>query len=422
MKKQIITVSLLLSLTANAQNIDLQSVIKQAITVSNESKIAIIKRSNSNFDLSIAKSAFFPKVSFAGSATRRKESFIQDTTATTLNSLVLTYNLYNGGKDVLAVTVAELQKAKATLEFYNSINDIVLSTTQLYFKIISETELLKSYKVAEKRASLSMEIEKTRFEEGVSNKISYLRAESAYYNFKSLRINAEALLDGINSEFIRIVGTAPPAVLPIPVLDFVTIPETLTESQLQAKGKNLSLLIANINTVIAGKEVEIASNTQKPTLSFKALTSRNQDYQESWSAGVEYILPLYTGNKITANIGKEENNKKLMQQVLSKTVSDVNIGVISAWKKYLASQGTAISLQKALLTSTMITEATNIRYDSGEMSVTELMETQQEHLTIKKRYYDALSQRAMAKLNLLNITGGLDIRLVSADSTTPGVK
>ena len=111
-----------------------------------------------------------------------------------------------------------------------------------------------------------------------------------------------------------------------------------------------------------------------------------------------------------------------MQQVLSKTVSDVNIGVISAWKKYLASQGTAISLQKALLTSTMITEATNIRYDSGEMSVTELMETQQEHLTIKKRYYDALSQRAMAKLNLLNITGGLDIRLVSADSTTPGVK
>ena len=422
MKKQIIAVSLLLSLTANAQNIDLQSVIKQAITVSNESKIAIIKRSNSNFDLSIAKSAFFPKVSFAGSATRRKESFMQDITETTLNSLVLTYNLYNGGKDILAVTVAELQKAKATLEFYNSINDIVINTTQLYFKIISEAELLKSYKVAEKRASLSMEIEKTRFEAGLSTKISYLRAESAYYNFKSLRINAEAFIYSLNAEFIRIVGTAPPAVLPIPVFDFFTMPKTLTDSILQAKSKNPSLLIANINTIIAAKEAEIAFNAQYPTLSFMALTSSNQDQENSWSAGVEYSLPLYTGNKITANIGKAEMNKKLMQQVLSKTLSDVNIGVISAWKKYLASQGTAISSQKALSASTMITEAANIRYDSGQMSVTELMETQEEHLTIKKRYYEALSQRAMAQLNLLNITGSLDIGLFSGDSAALGIK
>ena len=421
MKKKIIALSLLLPITANAQNIDLQSVIKEAVTESNESKIALINRSNSSFDLTIAKSKFLPTVSFNGSLVRQKRAG-EFTKNTTLNSLALTYNLYNGGIDSLAVSVAELEKAKAKLEFHNSINDIIMNTTKLYFELISQNELLKSYVMAEKRAFLSMEIEKTRFDEGASSKTSYLRAESAYYNFKSLNINTEAQIHGFNTEFTRIVGTAPPKVLPVPVLDFLAVPKTLTDALLQASTKNVSLLTAVINKVIATKNAEIAANANHPTLSFSTEAGINQDSESSWSAGVNYSMPLYTGNQITANARKADMQKKLMQQVFIKTQSDVNIEVISSWKEYLAAQGTVTSSQKSLLASAMITDEANIRYDSGEMSVTELMKAQEDHLTIKERYYEALSQRAMAKLKLLNITGGLDISLLSDASPTLGVK
>ena len=422
MKKKIIAVSLLLSVTANAQTMDLQSAIKQAISVSDESKIALLKRDTSKFDVTIANSAFLPQISLTGSATRSRKILQQDITEDALNSLVLTYNLFNGGIDILAYNVAKLNEAKAKTEFYSSMSDIIISTAELYFKILSEAELLNSYEVAEKRAQVSMKIEQTRFESGVSNKISYLKAESAYYNFRSLRIKSEALVHSLNTEFTRMVGTVPPALLPIPRLDFVTMPKTLSESILQAKSKNPDLLIAVLDAVIAAKEAEMASNAGYPTIDFQSSMGSDINNKQSWSAGVQYNIPLYTGNKITSNTGKAELNKKLKQQVLSKKRSEVNAGVLTAWENYLSSQDTNISSEKALFASAMIKEATGIRYDSGEVSVSELLEIEEEYLLIKKRYYEALSDCALAKLNLLNITGGLKVGLFSDSSAALNVK
>ena len=408
MKKYIILSSLIFTATAHADVINLQSVVKQALNLTSEAKIAKSIYKNTSFDISIAKSKFLPTIALGGSVSKNRVSDLQAVTNKTMNTLSIKQNLFNGGGDVAGLSVAYLNQEKAKAQYAKKINSIIVNTTKLYFNIISETELLKSYNVAQNRSQLALDIEKTRFNAGVVDKTSYLQGQSTYYNFRSLYVKTKAGLDGLRAEFLRIVGNEAPKALPIPSFDRIEVPKTLAEAQLEAKKYNLDLIIAKINLRIADENNKVAMSKHLPTISLDGSLNKDNKNVNSWSTSIQYSIPLYSGNAINSNVAKTENSKQVAREGVKKALSDLNIAVISAWQNYVASKISFQSLEKSFEASQLALQASKIRYDSDQVGITKYLEAQEKHLTAKKLYYDAISHSALSTLSLLSVIGGLN--------------
>jgi outer membrane protein len=157
------------------------------ISLSKKSELRLNQTENSKF---YSYGKFLPSVN--GLYTKKwqqHEKSFQDP-STWEASLNFSWNLFNGGKDIIDVQKAEISRYSAELSMKETHRQIEMLLTQYYFELAKSRKKLVTSDRSFELAKETFRLTKNRYEKGLSTNIEYLETENALYESEMNKLSA----------------------------------------------------------------------------------------------------------------------------------------------------------------------------------------------------------------------------------------
>ena len=391
-----------------ATEVDFKSVITTALENSSAVKISEKNVEKSFADLAISESYGLPSVTLSGGISRKKTG--DKTSKSSSVGVTAGYYLFNGGKTVNSINVANNNKQKAIITHKKNVSSVIVQVAQIYYGVKRYRVIKNSYTVALENTKKVMEIEKIKFESGAADKTLYLDAQSNYYDTKAKLGDVESILSSLNTRYYNVTGTEIPKDLPDANLSALETIKSLDEAVEKAKKNNPNVKIAKLDLQNADYNYLIALASHSPTLSVSASVRRKNNLNDNEvSGGINYSLPLFNGGRDLANTTKGKIVKQQSEMQFKKVVDDAEVSAINAWRNYLSAKETLSAYKKSFDSAKMTFEIEQIRYKNKTTESTKLLDVQNEKILAEQKYVWAIENSIVSVLNLLIATGEFDM-------------
>ncbi len=324
---------------------------------------------------------------------------------------------------------ADYQVARASANFNNAAQELILRVSQRYFEVLGAIDNLDFANAEKKAIEEQLNQTKQRFEVGLTAITDVHEAQARYDQSVAQTIAAENLL-AISRENLReITGQLPQNIARLSAKTPLVRPdpENIEQWMEIANKQSLSLIAAEKAMQIAREQINLNRAGHYPTLdlvasqtysssdggAFIGFTGRDQ---EETRIGLQLNLPIYQGglvNSRTSQAAYQYNQaKELYERQRRRTENQTR----SAYLNVLANISQVQAYEQALKSSRTALEATEAGYEVGTRTAVDVLNSRREVFRAERDYAKSRYTYILETLSLRQAAGTLSDDAINAIS------
>lgn len=428
-KYLILCLGLLTKYALAQQSVNLQEVIKRALSQNNE-----LQAINGNIEVNRllnnpGSAGFTPTISLngglSGSLLNSYQEFSnnsnQDRTGALSNGLNASLNadwvVYDGGKMFAVKKRLDAQTAVSGLSAKEFAQQLVADVMIAYYDLIRLQEALRfaifNLDLAKERFSLVS----LRLSAGADSKVDYLLSKSEVSRAEGVVLQTKIQLASANAKLSHLIGDK--LIQEYIATDSMVIApkEDLESLRKRLIANNLTILKYKSQNLVLANQVREAASLKLPQIQFSSayVFNRSQSQagfltmnrQNGLNAGLILRWNLYNGgrlnNQYKAVSIQLSNNEWLMKEAIVLAESQLWF-----YLKNFQLGNELLNIEKSALNDCKeLVSISNKRLASGKSTFIESIETQRILEETQNRYIFALFNLKVSEINLLKLTGGL---------------
>lgn len=384
-------------LAAAAQEKTLFEVYELALTNDAQYQAAKYQYESAQQATPIARSALLPQISASA------QSFEYRTKTDSASDLYDGINQYNNtgfglnltqsifhNDQWMALKQAKASVAQAEAQYKATLQDLIVRTTQAYFDVLAAEDNLR-FAVAEREAvGRQLEQSQKRFEVGLIAITDVKESQASYDSALATEIRAKNQIDITREALAVLTGQFIENIKPLsPDLPLVTPkPDDIQAWVDQSLSQNLSFLAAQMAAKASNYGVKIARSGHYPYLDLVAgYDHSDYNYSETASQlsvdrtidggniGVQLTLPLYSGNRVTAQTSQAAADYNAALQNLEYSRRSTIQAARSSFLNVKTGVSEVQALKQSLESSRVSAEATQAGFQVGTRTAVDVLLT-----------------------------------------------
>ncbi|EWM51287.1 type I secretion outer membrane, TolC family protein [Bordetella holmesii 70147] len=208
---------------------------------------------------------------------------------------------------------SKLVVADAEVQLQQSLQGLLLRVADAYFGILRAQDALSATEAEKAAIAEQLAAAQRKFELGTATITDTYEAQARYDLVMAEELRLQNAVQNQRDVLAKIVGQAPGALAELPptVALPAPVPARLSDWSQQAQDASLDVLRAQLQTRIAGHDIEIARSGHYPTLNLRASSGSASDGALRGpgpgrpidnSVGVTLSIPLYAGGGVSSQV------------------------------------------------------------------------------------------------------------------------
>ena len=246
-------------------------------------------------------------ISFSGSTsyseTKTGSSWLPSNTYS--NTITLSKNIYDFGKEKENTILAKIQLTRAYASYKNTEQNVILETVKAYLNVFKTRRDFKLNEQNLDRLTAHVSAAELQVSEGTGTPTRVAEAEARYSRAKSDKAKAKANMENAEDFFTKLTKIDKNRMIrnkKMPTLVY-ELPTTINETANIANEKHPNVLTALAGEKAALQGIKTFKTQQRPDVSFSLSASEGKK-SDSWSASVSLSSPLYDSGSTDANARK----------------------------------------------------------------------------------------------------------------------
>ncbi|MBU0483194.1 MAG: TolC family protein [Proteobacteria bacterium] len=216
--------------------------------------------------------------------------------------LLLSYRLYNGGRDQAGLKAARAEVAAVEMELRVVHDRLAFEVLRSFNLIIQAEEMVKTHETMVAAINASLVVAQARFEEGVVLRPDLLDLEVQLAGARENLIQSRHAQDLAKQIFLNLLGLTDQQLMIIPLIDRDLQVPLNSSYKARPELKNLEAM-----TEVAREKLRQANGGYLPVVDGYAGYGVNQGFvtgasEDSWQAGVKLQYNLFEGQRTEAEV------------------------------------------------------------------------------------------------------------------------
>lgn len=334
--------------------------------------------------------------------------------------LALEQQLYSGGLTPALVSRAEnaVRAERARLAAVEQ--DVLLETVAVYGAVLRDRAVLELARNNEKSLERQLAATRDRFRFGEVTRTDVAQAESRLARAIAGRLAAEGELAVAASDYLRLVGEPPGALVPVALPE--PLPASLEEA-LQAVETHPIVRAARHTLDGARDETDAALAALKPRLVLQgeAAYTNDPDTTYSWqselSLGATLKLPLYQGGGEYARVRQSRQTVVQRRYDLDDARRAVARDIAAAWQGLVTARARLGSIATQIRAAELALDGVRTEALTGARTVLDILDAEQELFAARVDRTRAQREEVLAAHALLAATGTLGVERLRVPAT-----
>ncbi len=388
-------------------------------TVNNNPQVLIsgTERLQTDQDVVIARSPFFPSVDVEADSGRERNR--NNNTLFQWRSLnrrqagiTVTQNIFNGFGDYYRTKENRFRVSAAAYNVNNTAQNIAADVVVAYLNILRERRLVQIAKRNVRVHYKTLSMIRKRGETGLGRQADVVQAEGRYALARTNLIAEQNNLQDAIANYIQVIGL-PPKNLMMPHLPPHTVPATENEALSYAMLFNPALHSAHANLVARNYQRLAAQAPFYPSLDIVLNSRRGKDLggvngiNDDDFAILQLSWNLYRGGADLANVRKAAYEKQEAFEQIRDTQREVGQSVRLAWNAYIANEVKIPQLRIHKVKSQATVVAFRQQFEISKRTLFDLLNAENEHFSASLAYVNGQFDYIIAQYQLLNSMGKL---------------
>ena len=317
-----------------------------------------------------------------------------------------TYNLFNGGQDLLRRRMAETGLAARQLDRESVDNSLRASVIHAYYNILAAGEFIRISEDSAATVEEQLRVSRVRYEGGGALKSDILSLEVRLAEARETLVRAQNQLKTTTAALANIMGLDPTTEL-VPAgnepLD-TPVPEQFDMGLTYALAHRPEIYRARQQVIRSRMSVDMAKSGYMPTLDFQSkwyVDDENMNYdldRDNWTAAVVLNWALFSGFSTKA---EERHAKARLEERLMadrKALQSVKFEVKTAYLRLDEARARLEVAKKSVESADESFQLVRKQYEGGSATITRYLDTElarsRSRLHTANAYYD--KEKAMA--------------------------
>lgn len=379
-----------------------------------------------------AISGFLPKVYYEARKTNEK----QDTTTSGINGLLtgqktkiddwqdtkakrssvnLEQNLFNGGRDVMAVRIAKYTIEAGRSDLVSKEQEILLKAINAYLDIIKYQEMLQISKENLQAYEKKYQSVKDKYEVGVAKKADLADASARKANAETTLTIVNGKYNAALASYVQIIGLEPENI--VPSENLTTLPTNQAELLQKALQANPELL--NVTAQKKAYDLNVVSNAAAllPQVDLVGSMGKNwqntrgsainQPYTNTKAVYVSVTVPLYQKGKEYSNIRSSSAQSAQYKYALKNAKASVTQSATQSWSDYISAQDSVKSGKEAVNAAQIALEAKQQEYNEGVETLSNLLDAQENLFQYRMKLTQVEQEAHLSYYKMASLMGKL---------------
>lgn len=426
-KTRALTLALTLAFAASASaqsNEALKAAAQQAINTNPDVTARFNAYRAAADAVDVARGGYFPRLDLSASAGRDRDRIDSRTPqnqsiSRSGASLTLSQLLWDGLATQNEVGRLGHEKLARYFELLDATEQTALEAARAYYDVLRYRRLVQLAEDSYVQHKSAFNQIQSRFKAGVGRGVDLEQAGARLALAESNLSTELSNLHDVSARYQRVVGVAPPKVMPLPLLLKDGVPASANEASLEAARRSPAVS-ASIETLRATKELLNARESAyqpKVEARLRSGTGKNfdgvRDQRTDSTAEIVLNWNLFNGGSDRARVRQQANLVNQAADQRDKACRDARQVLAIAYNdtKKLADQ--LIYLDRNTLAIEKARDAYRQQFDIGQRSLLDLLNSENELYTARRSYANAefdlgiAYARVQAALNRLNTQLGL---------------
>lgn len=163
--------------------------------------------------VALAKSDFYPTLSFAGGATAARTGIDYETRGVSWSNMnnfygnfTLSFNLYGGGQKKRALKIAQIEKQSGEVDLQQMTHELDNQLKNTFEFYLVRKELLQVARENLETAKLNLQISREKFENGSINSFNFRDVQNLYLNVALSELQAVYQFVDVHTSLLRLTG------------------------------------------------------------------------------------------------------------------------------------------------------------------------------------------------------------------------
>lgn len=388
----------------NANALDINEAVNLALQNNNQLKEQVFIYDEAKENVQLNKSSFKPKLDLSYNYYDRNEGAVQTNSTA---SLALSYNLFNGLKDINSVKSADFLAKSSKLKLKAFSEDIAYNTKNAYISYLDKRKNEKTNSSAYLLFEKQYEDSKNRFEQGLIARNDLLDVQVKMLNAKQNLTRAKSDLKISKYELSNILGGIELEKESIKDLGSNIVTHSVYSKTFLDSRSEIEALKMNINSL--NSNIKVNKGDFLPTLDAKLsynkfgddVTPADDIYDNQHMAQVTLNWNLYNGGKKYSQIDINKIKIRQVKQQLAKTKLDIKLQYQKALADFEVSKENLESSKLALEQAKENYAIVSNKYDEGLVQSTDLTDANYLLTNSTQLYFKAYYDKflAIAKLD-----------------------
>ena len=335
--------------------------------------------------------------------------------------------IYSGGAVRNSIKAAKIRVIAGQADLRGTESALFSNVVAAYMDVIRSEAIVALNRQNVDVLEVNLHATSDRFEIGDVTRTDVAQSHSRLALAQSDVLSAEANLAAARETYIQLVGEAPQALSPPPVLP--GLPASADEAVQVALDDNPDLIAARERTKAADRDIEVASAGRLPKVSLFAQGAHNDYFgtlggpqpslysqrEDTAQAGVQVSLPIFQGGLPAAQRRQAQAQAGSVMANEIAAERQVIAQVRSAYSSWTASNDLIKSSQVAVDSARLSLEGVRAENSVGNRTILDILNAEQEYLNAQVSLVTARRNAYVAGFTLLASMGHAEARDLNLD-------
>jgi adhesin transport system outer membrane protein len=377
-----------------------------------------------------AQGGFLPKINIsADTGTERLVSQASSSSAAVESdfdrekySVSIEQNLFNGGRTLGGVRLAQTEEEIKELERRSLFQDVTLEALIAYLQVLRSQLLIELAQANEEITLSQLEMEKKRVEKGSGIAVDELQASTRLQIVRERRVFYEQGMRDALAAYEQVFGRAPNAEELQDLDHYLTaLPADLDAALANGLSNNPKVRLTNLQSQRAERTLSIERSSYYPNIDLVGTRNREEKVGGSFSKEEDSVLVKFSWNIFSGGESYRRARAAAFdlsesQERETNTKRKTSETIRLAWNQYQKGLERLKLLEEASATSKKVMDGRKKLRDSGKETVLAVLDAEVEYFGVLANMVNAMVDARLGSYRLLHSIGELDMRALNVET------
>ncbi|GAB4529658.1 MAG: TolC family outer membrane protein [Parvularculaceae bacterium] len=336
---------------------------------------------------------------------------IKNETTTYSANLTASQTIFEGGRNWNAIRQAQAQIRAGRADLTTAEQQVLLAAVTAYADVLRDEAVLRLSENNVQVLQRQLQAARDRFEVGEVTRTDVAQAEARLSGAEANQITARGQLETSRAAYVRVVGSAPGALEPLPPLP--PLPATLEEARTLALRANPAMRSAREQEAASSRGVAVAKGALLPSISTDITYSLSDEpvlfdtKREATTATARVSVPIFSGGANYSRIRQARQQNNQFRMLLREQHRLTEEEATNAWEALQTARATIAAARQQVRANEIAYEGVEQEALVGSRTTLDVLDAEQELLDSRVALVRARRDEAVAAYRVLAAVGAL---------------